>query len=483
MSKLKFNNSFAKLGDSFFTRIQPTGLPNPKLVSVNHQASALLGLEPSDLSQDWFLPWSSGNKPAQGSDPLAMIYSGHQFGGYSPQLGDGRGLLLGEAEGPQGKWDVHLKGAGSTPYSRFGDGRAVLRSTIREYLCSEAMNGLGIASTRALSITVGEEPVYREAVEPAAMLIRLARSHIRFGSFEYFHHTQKPECVKQLADHIIEQHLPTLFGRNDPYLEMFRSAVHSTAKLIAQWQAVGFAHGVMNTDNMSIIGETMDYGPFGFLDTYNPEFVCNHSDTSGRYAFKRQPMIGLWNCNALANALTSLIPVEQLKIVLEEYEPLFISLLLKLQRKKLGLFEPHSGDQVLIDTLHDILADNQVDYTIFFRNLCSFDENKDHSDLRDLFLNPASFDLWAEKYRHRLTLEHQNSMDRQAAMLKTNPKYVFRNYMAEIAIRKAEDEKDYSEINRMLSLLQSPFNEHPDCEEYAKHPPEWSQKLSVSCSS
>jgi protein adenylyltransferase len=483
LSKLKFNNSFAKLGDSFFTRIQPTGLPNPKLVSVNLQASALLGLEQRDLSQDWFLQWSSGNKPAPDSDPLAMVYSGHQFGGYSPQLGDGRGLLLGEVEGPQGKWDVHLKGAGSTPYSRFGDGRAVLRSTIREYLCSEAMNGLGIASTRALSITAGKEPVYRETVEPAAMLIRLARSHIRFGSFEYFHHTQKSEYVKQLADHVIEQHLPALSRKDGQYLEMFRSTVHSTAKLIAQWQAIGFAHGVMNTDNMSMIGETMDYGPFGFLDTYNPEFICNHSDTSGRYAFKRQPMIGLWNCNALANALTSLIPIEQLKIVLEEYEPLFLSSLLELQRKKLGLFKSHPDDQDLVDALLNILADNQVDYTIFFRSLCSFDENKDHSDLRDLFLNRESFDHWAKKYRHRLALEQQSSIDRQAAMLKINPKYVFRNYMAEIAIRKAEDEKDYSEIDRMLSLLQAPFDEHPDCEEYAKHPPEWSQKLSVSCSS
>jgi len=189
----------------------------------------LLGLEENELSQEWFLQWSSGNKPASYSDSLAMVYSGHQFGGYSPQLGDGRGILLGEAEGPQGKWDVHLKGAGNTPYSRLGDGRAVLRSTIREYLCSEAINGLGIASTRALSITAGEEPVYRETVEPAAMLIRLARSHIRFGSFEYFHHTQKPECVKQLADHIIEQHLPALSGKDDRYLEMFRSTVQQNS--------------------------------------------------------------------------------------------------------------------------------------------------------------------------------------------------------------------------------------------------------------
>lgn len=518
MSKLTFNNSFSQLGDDYFTRLQPTGLSNPKLASINTQASNLLGLKQSELTQDWFLQWSSGNQTLPNSDPLAMVYSGHQFGGYSPQLGDGRGLLLGEVEGPKGKWDIHLKGAGSTPYSRSGDGRAVLRSSIREYLCSEAMHGLGIPSTRGLSITIGEEPVYREQIEPAAMLIRLARSHVRFGSFEYFHHTHQPDRVKQLADYVINQHLPELSNSrasdsktsnsqalNPPtpnnknrYLEMFRHTVQSTAKLIAQWQAVGFAHGVMNTDNMSIIGETMDYGPFGFLDAYDPEFICNHSDTGGRYAFKRQPMIGLWNCNALAQALTSLLSVDELKTVLGEYEPLFFETLLELQRQKLGLLEHHADDQALIDTLLNILAENQVDYTIFFRNLCAFDEHSfdessfdknnpekqsNHTSLRNLFLNRDAFDTWAKTYSERLTKENRTTTDRQAAMLKVNPKYVFRNYMAEIAIRKAEDEQDYNEIDRLLKLLQSPFDGHPDCEEYAKHPPVWSQKLSVSCSS
>ena len=498
MSKLTFNNSFSRLGEDFFTHLQPTGLPHPKLVSINTKASDLLGLKQSELMQDWFLQWSSGNQTLSDSLPLAIVYSGHQFGGYSPQLGDGRGLLLGEVEGPEEKWDIHLKGAGSTPYSRSGDGRAVLRSSIREYLCSEAMHGLGIPSTRGLSIAIGEEPVYREQIEPAAMLIRLARSHVRFGSFEYFHHTRQPDRVKQLADYVIDQHLPDLpssqlQNSKNRYLEMFRYTVHSTAKLIAQWQAVGFAHGVMNTDNMSIIGETMDYGPFGFLDAYDPEFICNHSDTGGRYAFKRQPMIGLWNCNALAQALTSLLSIDELKTVLGEYEPLFFETLLKLQRQKLGLLEHHPDDQALIEALLNALAENQVDYTIFFRALCAFDEHSfdknstqeqnSHTSLRNLFLNREAFDAWAKTYSERLTEEKRTTTDRQAAMLKVNPKYVFRNYMAEIAIRKAEDEQDYGEIDRLLELLQSPFDEHPDSEEYAKHPPAWSQKLSVSCSS
>jgi uncharacterized protein YdiU (UPF0061 family) len=414
-----------------------------------------------------------------------MVYSGHQFGSYVPRLGDGRGLLLGEVEGPQGKWDVHLKGAGQTPYSRFGDGRAVLRSTIREYLCSEAMHGLGIATTRALSIAASNEPVYRETTEQAAMLIRLARSHVRFGSFEYFHHRGETEQVQILADHVIEQHLPELTTCDDRYLAMFRHAVHSTARLIAQWQAVGFAHGVMNTDNMSIIGDTLDYGPFGFLDTYNPDFICNHSDHSGRYAFKRQPIIGLWNCNALANALTSLLSVEVLTTVLKEYEPLFFDHLLELHRRKLGLTTVEKDDQSLIDDLLAAMTANHVDYTIFFRKLCDFQEEGANDPLRDLFLDRGAFDRWAERYRQRLARESEQipATARRQAMLTTNPKYVLRNYMAEIAIRKARDERDYSEIDRLLKLLQTPFDEHPDCEEYAGHPPDWSQQLSVSCSS
>jgi len=485
ISTLHFKNSFAALGGDFSTPVTPSGIENPWLVSVNEDAAELLGIDTAELQQDWFLRWCSGNITLPGSAPRAMVYSGHQFGSYVPRLGDGRGLLLGEVDGPRGKWDVHLKGAGQTPYSRFGDGRAVLRSSIREYLCSETLHGLGIATTRALSIAASNEPVYRETTEQAAMLIRLARSHVRFGSFEYFHHRGETEQVQILADHVIEQHLPELAGCNDCYLGMFRHAVHSTARLIAQWQAVGFAHGVMNTDNMSIIGDTLDYGPFGFLDGYNPEFICNHSDHGGRYAFKRQPIIGLWNCNALANALTSLLSVEALTEVLEEYEPLFFDNLLQLHRQKLGLVTAERDDQSLIDDLLTAMTANNVDYTIFFRKLCAFQEKRANDPLRDLFLDPAAFDGWAKRYRQRLLRESEqhSAAERRQAMLKTNPKYVLRNYMAEIAIRKAEDDGDYREIDRLLKLLQTPFDEHPDCEEYARHPPAWSQQLSVSCSS
>ena len=487
MEFIKFNNCFAKLGEKFFTRVEPKGLPNPYLVDINGAGLNLLGLShkinSASIVPEWLAGLCSGNKIPKGSDPLAMIYSGHQFGGYSPKLGDGRGLLIGEIEGPAGKWDVHLKGAGITPYSRFGDGRAVLRSTIREYLCSEAMHALGISSTRSLSIFSSEEPVYREKIESAAMLVRLARSHIRFGSFEYFHNTHQYECVKKLADYIVDQHFPEIKKNDDRHLEMFKCVIHKTAVMIAKWQSVGFCHGVMNTDNMSILGETMDYGPFGFMDSYDPSFICNHSDTSGRYSYESQPNIGLWNCNMLANALTSLIPTEKLTTALEDYQPIFLSTMLELYRKKMGLLIPNINDQSLMDELLKILAYNQVDYTIFFRRLCFYHLDSGHKNLEDLFIERDTFNEWIQKYQRRLAIEPKNGTERMNQMTKCNPKYVFRNYMAEIAIRKAEDEKDYTEIERMLKLLQAPYDEHTDCEEYAEHPPEWSKKIAVSCSS
>lgn len=467
--------------------MEPKGLPNPYLVNINGAGLDLLGLShkinPASTLPEWLVGLCSGNKIPEGSDPLAMVYSGHQFGGYSPELGDGRGLLIGEIEGPAGKWDVHLKGAGITPYSRFGDGRAVLRSTIREYLCSEAMHALGISSTRSLSIFSSEEPVYREKIESAAMLVRLARSHIRFGSFEYFHNTHQYACVKKLADYVVDQYFPELKKNDDRYLEMFRCVIYKTAVMIAKWQSVGFSHGVMNTDNMSILGETMDYGPFGFMDNYDPGFVCNHSDTSGRYSYESQPNIGLWNCNILANALTSLIPTEKLTAALEDYQPIFLSATLELYRKKMGLLTPNINDQSLIDELLKILANNQVDYTIFFRRLCFYHLDNGHKNLEDLFIERDTFNKWLQKYQHRLAIEPKDGAERMHQMTSCNPKYIFRNYMAEIAIRKAEDEKDYTEIERMLKLLQKPYDEHTDCEEYAKHPPEWSKKIAVSCSS
>ena len=485
LAKLTFNNTFSRLNKDLYSHVTPQGLEKPFLVSANPLAATLIGLDSSELYTQAFVDIFSGNQLLEQSAPLAMIYSGHQFGAYNPQLGDGRGLLLGEVASEQhGKWDLHLKGAGKTPYSRFADGRAVLRSSIREYLCSEAMAGLDIPTTRALCIMGSQTPVYRERVETGAMVLRLAKSHIRFGHFEYFHYNQRPDIVKQLADYTIAQQYPEVLDTQAPYVEFFKAIIKRTAILIANWQAVGFAHGVMNTDNMSIVGDTFDYGPYGFLDDYEPEFICNHSDHQGRYAFDRQPAIGLWNLNALAHGLSSLIEREQLSAALSTYEKILVETYTQLMQKKLGLQTVLEEDHALLSTLLQLLEKNSIDYTYFFRQLCYSSESSESSEstLRDLFVDNVAFDHWLQQYQSRLNKEPDNRQRKQH-MLSTNPKYTLRNYLAQKAISLAESEKDYSEVNTLLKLVQSPFDEHPDYDAYAKPPPDSGKKLEISCSS
>jgi serine/tyrosine/threonine adenylyltransferase len=414
-----------------------------------------------------------------------MVYAGHQFGQYAGQLGDGRGLLLGEVVSEQhGRWDLHLKGAGRTPYSRFGDGRAVLRSSIREFLCSEAMAALGIPSSRALCVIDSDTRVQREQVEHGAMVLRMARSHIRFGHFEHFHYTHQPELLRALADYTIDRYIPEFNGQTGRYAELLRHATLRTATLIAHWQAAGFAHGVLNTDNMSIVGETFDYGPFGFLDDFDPTFICNHSDEQGRYSFERQPSIGLWNLNALAHALSGLIEDnDAIRTVLLEYEPQLIGDYSRLMRAKLGLKgEESAADNALLSELLELLAHNHSDYTIFFRSLCDFDESSDLSPLRDDFIDRDRFDRWAGKYRARLLQQGESREQRQAAMRAANPRFILRNYLAQNAIARAE-EGDYSEVRRLHAVLQAPYDEQPGNEAYAAAPPDWGKHLEVSCSS
>ncbi len=483
LTELPFNNTFSQLPNELFSKVKPQGLDNPVLISSNPLAAELIELCPEQLHSQAFISAFSGNSLLPGSDPLAMVYSGHQFGSYNPQLGDGRGLLLGEVTTQNhGKWDLHLKGAGQTPYSRFADGRAVLRSSIREYLCSEAMAGLGIATTRALCVIGSDTPVYRETTETGAMLLRLARSHIRFGHFEYFHYNNRPDLVKLLADYVIEQHFPELENHNDKYHEFFKGVVARNAELIARWQTVGFAHGVMNTDNMSILGDTFDYGPYGFLDDYNPGFICNHSDHTGRYAFNRQPSIGLWNLNALAHGLSTLLEPEQLKETLSTYEPILVERFDALFRAKLGLEQKHEDDQQLMSELLELLQREQSDYSLFFRQLCYF-ESATANTLQDRFIDRSAFNHWAHKYQQRLKWENSETKTRQTAMRSVNPKFILRNYLAQQAIDKATHEQDYSEIDRLLKILQSPYDEHSAFDHYAKEPPDWGKKLEVSCSS
>ena len=465
--------------------VAPSPLHNPVMVSSNASLALELGLNPESMTESAMLRLMAGDLAETSFHPIALVYSGHQFGVWAGQLGDGRAMTLGELavddnNGRSQLWDIQLKGAGATPYSRFADGRAVLRSSIREYLCSEAMHGLKIATTRALCLVTSDTSVYREEVESAAMVCRVARSHIRFGSFEHFHYRNQPEAVKAMADYVIARHFPEWADEDLRYANLINHTVTETAKMIAHWQAVGFAHGVMNTDNMSILGDTIDYGPFGFLDVYNPSFICNHSDANGRYSFKNQPSVGLWNLNALATSLMTLLPSETLIAALKHYEPTFLQHYRDLMAAKLGLLHYADNDETLINSLLALMEENQVDYTLFFRQLCYFSEPR--QAVRDLFVDREAFDAWAVLYVERLSQQSVSDNDRSEAMLKTNPKYILRNYMAQAAIEKAE-KGDYSEVNLLLDVLQNPFEEHPQAEHYAGLPPDWAETISVSCSS
>jgi serine/tyrosine/threonine adenylyltransferase len=486
LTELQFDNTYARLPAPFFAQVAPSPLAKPHLVSFNAAAAALIDLDPSEAHSPEFVAYFSGQKKLPGAEPLAMLYAGHQFGVYVPQLGDGRALLLGEVRGRDGaKWDLHLKGAGATPYARGFDGRAVLRSTIREYVCGEAMHALGISTTRALCIVGSREPVQRETLETAATLLRLAPSHVRFGSFEVFHYRGQPEHVRTLADYVIAQHFAELNEARDKYQKFFAAVVARTARLIAQWQAVGFAHGVMNTDNMSVLGLTLDYGPFGFMDAFRFGFIPNHSDYAGRYAYNQQPAVALWNLSCLAQALSSLLPRAQAVEVLDEYQTAFAAHYGALMRRKLGLAEVRAADADLVLQVLEILAADGVDYTIFFRRLGNFkcDPAARNDALRDMFVAQSAFDDWAASYRARLALEESDDAARRQRMDALNPKYVLRNYLAQNAITAAVEHSDYAEIDRLLALLSHPFDEQPEMEAYAAPPLAGSRRLVVSCSS
>ena len=485
LDRLQFDNTFARLPENFYRRVKPTALPAPYLVSFNESAAKLIGLDPQEIEQPEFAEYFSGNKLLPNSEPISAIYAGHQFGTFVPQLGDGRAILLGEAVNENGeRFDIQLKGAGSTPFSRMGDGRAVLRSTIREYLCSEAMHALGIPTTRSLCIVGSDAPVYRETTETAAVLTRLAPTHVRFGSFELFYYRGQYEQVRQLADYVIAEFYPHHATAENKYLEFLREIINRTAKLIAAWQAVGFAHGVMNTDNMSIVGLTIDFGPFGFLDEYDAGFICNHSDYAGRYAFDQQPNVGLWNLYKLAQTLIPLIETEEAETVLGEYQNAFTEEFFKLMRGKLGLETKAADDEELLDDLLKILQINQIDYTRFFRRLSEFKQSVGERNylLQGMFLDPASFDGWAEKYKNRLANEASVDETRRERMLNVNPKYILRNHIAQQAIEKAE-KGDYTETNLLLKVLQRPFDEQPEMERFSELPAAGAERIVVSCSS
>lgn len=465
----------------YYTALTPTPLSNARLIWRNAPLAETLGIPEAFFHPESGAGVWGGETLLPGMSPLAQVYSGHQFGVWAGQLGDGRGILLGEQQLADGSTrDWHLKGAGLTPYSRMGDGRAVLRSTIRESLASEAMHYLGIPTTRALSIVTSDTPVMRETREQGAMLMRIAESHVRFGHFEHFYYRRQPEKVRELADFVIRHHWPHLQEEPDRYVAWFRDVVRRTAVMIARWQAVGFAHGVMNTDNMSILGLTMDYGPYGFLDDYNPAFICNHSDYQGRYSFENQPVVAQWNLQRLAQSLSPFIAVDALNGALDEYQTALLTEYGSLMRSKLGLFVPQEGDNEILNTLFALMAREGSDYTRTFRMLSHTEQQSADSPLRDEFIDRGAFDSWFATYRQRLQQEGIDDAQRQQQMQSVNPAVVLRNWLAQRAIDAAE-QGDMAELERLHEILRQPFSDRSD--DYARRPPDWGKRLEVSCSS
>ncbi|MBI3711860.1 MAG: YdiU family protein [Burkholderiales bacterium] len=501
LSDLQFGNQFAQLGEEFFARVQPTAISAPYLVAHSPALFSELNFAGELIQDHSFLDVFSGNQLATGSLSLAAVYSGHQFGVWAGQLGDGRALLLGDLSiaDKSEKQEFQLKGAGITPFSRSGDGRAVLRSSIREFLCSEAMAGLGIPTTRALCVIGSEQRVLREQVEKTAIVTRVAPSFIRFGSFEHMYYQGKGEQLRELADFLLQQHYPELQDDAQPYAALLRNICERTARLIAQWQSVGFMHGVMNTDNMSVLGLTLDYGPFGFMDGYDAQHICNHSDTSGRYRYELQPQIGQWNCHALAQAMLPLIgDVDTTQEALSTYVPTYEARYQELMLAKLGLISADATmreqDTALLEKYLELMARNRSDYTLSFRRLSQITSGRNASaddlaaqyqqerTLLDLFLDRESVQAWLQDYRTRLQRQAGDESARQQAMNRVNPKFILRNHLAQQAIEKAE-QHDFSEVRKLLDILTHPFDEQEENAHYAKEAPEWAKQLSISCSS
>jgi uncharacterized protein YdiU (UPF0061 family) len=485
--------AFFIIGEDTCQFIAPTPLPDPYWIAVSPQAAALLGipLGPKQLPLDpaW-LAVLAGNALVAGGHqflkPMATAYSGHQFGHWAGQLGDGRAVLLGELN----HQELQLKGAGMTRYSRMGDGRAVLRSSVREFLCSEAMHALGIPTTRALSLVGSKQPVRRETVETAAVCSRLAPSFIRIGHFEHYAANGLHARLQELAAYLIEAHYPECQSSSTPYLALFKAISTRNAERVAQWQAVGFCHGVLNSDNISALGLTMDYGPFGFLDHTALDHICNHTDSGGRYAYHRQPKIMHWNMACLANAMVPLIEIESpgedaadiLRAALGTFPPEYEARWLALFRGKLGLQTDVPEDIDLIEALLQLMHANRADFTTVFRSLSTVQKKDVNSNWRDQFLDRAAADSWLMQYRERLALESNSDAERTLQMNSVNPKFILRNHLAQHAIEMAQED-DFTEVNRLHLILSRPFDEQPEFEQYALAPLPDQVVTDLSCSS
>ena len=485
----RWSNSYARLPEHFFARIDPTPVARPRLIQVNRALATELAFDLGTLDDDSLAAVFAGNVLPPGAEPIAMVYAGHQFGQFVPRLGDGRAILLGEVHDRAGvRRDIQLKGSGRTPYSRSGDGRAALGPVLREYLLSEAMYALGIPATRALAAVTTGEFVHREHKVPGAVLTRVAASHVRVGTFQYFAARADDDAIKRLADYVIVRHYPAATERERPYVALLQAVVERQASLIAKWQQFGFIHGVMNTDNMAVSGETIDFGPCAFLDAYGPDVVFSSIDHAGRYAYGNQPYAAQWNLARFAETLLPLLdpqPEQALELANEAmaaFLPRFAAHWLAGMRRKLGLFSAEDGDLQLIQSLLDAMQANQTDFTLTFRRLCDAVENTaTDSQLRTLFANPDDWDAFAVSWRSRLTREPREPAVRVAAMQQINPGFIPRNHRVEQVISAAVENDDYSLFAELLHVLSRPFENQTAVAGYATPPLPAERVLQTFC--
>lgn len=484
-----FQNTYAALPANFFARVAPTPVTSPRLIKLNRPLALQLGLDPDRLDSPEGANILAGKQIPDGADPIAMAYAGHQFGHFVPQLGDGRAILLGEVIDVDGlRRDIQLKGSGPTPFSRRGDGRAALGPVLREYIVSEAMAALGIPTTRSLAAVMTGESVLRETALPGAVLTRVASSHIRVGTFQYFAARSDIDGVRQLADHVIARHYPQAADAERPYHALLEAVIARQAELVARWLLVGFIHGVMNTDNTSISGETIDYGPCAFMDHYDPATVLSSIDEMGRYAYANQPRIALWNLTRLAECLLPLFSedkekaVAEAQIVLSGFAEAFDAAYSAGLRGKLGLFAARDGDQELAQDLLDAMAKNQADFTLTFRRLSDAALGPDQDGgVRQLFAGPAAYDEWAVRWRQRTADEPQAPAARQAAMRAINPAFIPRNHRVEAVIEAAVNRDDFAPFEELLTVLSRPYEDQPALSAYAEPPEPHQRVLQTFC--
>ncbi len=479
-----FQNTYSALPDNFFARVAPTPVASPRLVKLNRPLAVHLGLDPDRLTSPEGTEILAGKRIPDGADPIAMAYAGHQFGHFVPQLGDGRAILLGEVIDADGiRRDIQLKGSGPTPFSRRGDGRAALGPVLREYIVSEAMAALGVPTTRSLAAVVTGESIMRETLLPGAVLTRVASSHIRVGTFQYFAARGDADGVRRLADHVLARHYPQAAEADRPYHALLEGVIARQAELVARWLLVGFIHGVMNTDNTSISGETIDYGPCAFMDQYDPATVFSSIDEQGRYAYANQPRIALWNLTRLAECLLPLLSDDQEKAIAEaqtalgEFAGKFDAAYQAGLRSKLGLFSARDGDDALAQDLLDAMAKNQADFTLTFRRLGDAALDPAHDvGVRQLFADPAAYDEWASRWRQRIGDEPQDPAARRDAMQSVNPAFIPRNHRVEAVIEAAVNRDDFAPFEELLAVLAKPYKDQPAFASYAD-PPEPDQRV------